>query len=196
LRLLARHPNVLSNLRAEVELISGLGQDTSLPTCEQLKKIKYLDLVLKEVLRLYPSVPVNSCAALKTTILPVDGGSDGQSPVLVRKGETVGYCIYVMHRRKDLHGEDSMQFVSERWEDCTLLKDISYGYLPFNSRPGVCLGQDFALLEAGYTVARIIQRFPYKTLPKGDKIVEVGKEKQTLVVAPEGGCGVQLRSSL
>ena len=103
-----------------------------------------------------------------------------------------------MHRRKDLYGEDAMLFVPERWEDGTLAKEIGYGYLPFNGGPRVCLGQDFALLEAGYTVARIIQRFPYISVPDGDEIVEVGKEKQslTLVVAPGDGCRVQLRSSL
>jgi cytochrome P450 len=198
LRLLARHQSVLEKLRAEVEFIVGLGDTAPQPTREQLKKMKYLDLVLKEVLRLYPSVPVNSRAAIKTTTLPLGGGPDGQSPILVRKGEAVGYCVYGMHRRKDFYGENAMLFVPERWEDGTLAKEIGYGYLPFNGGPRVCLGQDFALLEAGYTVVRIIQRFPYISVPDGDEIVEVGKEKQslTLVVAPGDGCRVQLRSSL
>ena len=198
LRLLARHQNVLDKLRTEVELVAGLGHDAPQPTREQLKKMKYLDLVLKEVLRLYPSVPVNSRAAVTTTTLPLGGGADGHSPILVRRGEAVGYCVYAMHRRKDLYGEDAMQFVPERWEDGTLAKEIGYGYLPFNGGPRVCLGQDFALLEAGYTVARIVQRFPYIKVPEGEEIVEVGKEKQTLtlVVAPGDGCRVQLHSSL
>lgn len=197
LRLLARHPNVLDKLRAEVASTVGLGQDGVQPTREQLKKMKYLDSVLKEVLRLYPSVPVNSRAALKTTTLPLGGGPDGQSPILVRKGEAVGYCVYAMHRRKDLYGEDAMQFIPERWEDGRLSKEIGYGYLPFNGGPRVCLGQDFALLEAGYTVVRIIQAFPYITVPEGDEIVELGKEKQTLtlVVASGEGCRVHLRST-
>jgi cytochrome P450 len=169
LRLLARHPSVLDKLRTEVESVVGLGPDAPQPTREQLKKMKYLDLVLKEVLRLYPSVPVNSRAALKTTTLPIGGGQDGQSPVLVRRGEPVGYCVYAMHRRKDLYGDDAMHFVLERWENGELAKRIGYGYLPFNGGPRVCLGQDFALLEAGYTVVRTIQRYPYITLPKGGR---------------------------
>ena len=197
LRLLARHPRVMDKLRAEIESITGLGKDAPQPTREQLKRMRYLDLVLKEVLRLYPSVPVNSRAALKTTTLPVGGGPDGRSPILIRKGEAVGYCVYAMHRRTDIYGKDALEFRPERWEDGKLLRDVGYGYLPFNAGPRVCLGQDFALLEAGYTVARLVQQFPFITVPTGDPYVEIGKEKQilTLVVAPGDGTRVQLRSS-
>lgn len=197
LRLLARHPRVLKKLRTEIGSITGLGEDAPQPTREHLKMMRYLDLVLKEVLRLYPSVPVNSRTALKTTTLPVGGGPDGQSPILIRKGEAVGYCVYAMHRRTDIYGEDALEFRPERWEDGKLLRDVGYGYLPFNAGPRVCLGQDFALLEAGYTVARLVQQFPFITVLAGDPLVEVGKEKQvlTLVVASGDDCWVQLRSS-
>ncbi|KAF1944967.1 cytochrome P450 52A11 [Clathrospora elynae] len=197
LRLLARHPWVLEKLREEIEIITGLGKDAPQPTRADLKKMRYLDLILKEVLRLYPSVPVNSRAALKTTILPLGGGPDGQSPVLIRKGEAVGYCVYAMHRRTDIYGEDALEFRPERWEDGKLLRDVGYGYLPFNGGPRVCLGQDFALLEAGYTVARLVQHFPFIAVPTGDPVVEIGKERQvlTLVVASGDGCRVHMRSS-
>ncbi|EDU47079.1 cytochrome P450 52A11 [Pyrenophora tritici-repentis Pt-1C-BFP] len=196
LRLLARHPQVLQRLRTEIEEVVGLGQHASQPTRVDLKKMQYLDLVLKEVLRLYPSVPVNSRAALKTTTLPVGGGPDGKSPILVRKGEAVGYCVYAMHRRTDIYGEDALEFRPERWEDGQLLRNVGYGYLPFNGGPRVCLGQEFALLEAGYTVARLVQKFPFLTVPHDDPVVATGKEKQvlTLVVASGDGCRVHMRS--
>lgn len=196
LRLLARHPQVLKRLRTEIEEVVGLGEHAPQPTRADLKKMRYLDLVLKEVLRLYPSVPVNSRAALKTTTLPVGGGPDGKSPILVRKDEAVGYCVYAMHRRTDIYGEDALEFRPERWEDGRLLRDVGYGYLPFNGGPRVCLGQEFALLEAGYTVARLVQKFPFLTVPQDEAIVATGKEKQvlTLVVASGDGCRVHMRS--
>ncbi|EUC50116.1 hypothetical protein COCMIDRAFT_1291 [Bipolaris oryzae ATCC 44560] len=196
LRLLARHPQVLERLRTEIEEVVGIGEHAPQPTRADLKKMRYLDLVLKEVLRLYPSVPVNSRAALKTTTLPVGGGPDGKSPILVRKGEAVGYCVYAMHRRKDIYGEDALEFRPERWEDGQLLRDVGYGYLPFNGGPRVCLGQEFALLEAGYTVARLVQKFPFLTVPQDEPIVATGKEKQvlTLVVASGDGCRIHMRS--
>ena len=74
------------------------------------------------------------------------------------------------------------------------MKDIGYGYLPFNGGPRVCLGQEFAILEAGYTVVRILQRFPWLEVPEGEDVGEVGKEKQTLtlVVASGEGCRLTL----
>jgi hypothetical protein len=54
--------------------------------------------------------------------------------------------------------------------------------------------EDFAILEAGYTIVRILQRFPYLVLPKDEPHVPIGKEKQilTLVIASVDGCRVKL----
>ncbi|KAF1979520.1 cytochrome P450 [Bimuria novae-zelandiae CBS 107.79] len=58
--LFSRHPHVLAKLRSEVAAVAGLDDNATSPSRELLKKIKYLDCTLKEVLRLYPSVPVNN----------------------------------------------------------------------------------------------------------------------------------------
>ncbi|KAG9250648.1 cytochrome P450 [Emericellopsis atlantica] len=193
-RLLARHPHVLSRLRGEVAEHVGTGPEAALPTREQLKKMTYLGLVIKEVLRLYPSVPVNSRSAINTTTLPVGGGPDGRSPVLVPAGTAVGYCVYAMHRRKDLYGEDADEFRPERWEGDNL-KNIGWGYLPFNGGPRVCLGQEFALLEVSYTLARFVQLFPRMEVSDMESDVRIGEEKQTLtlVVSCAEGCNLSLR---
>ncbi|KAJ5683338.1 hypothetical protein N7462_006503 [Penicillium macrosclerotiorum] len=193
LRLLVQHPQVLFKLRCEIRDTVGFGPEASIPTISQIKALPYLSLVLKEVLRLYPSVPVNSRAALKTTTLPVGGGPTGTAPVLVRKGEAVGYCVYAMHRRKDIYGPDADQFRPERWKN-DALKNVGWGYLPFNGGPRICLGQDFALLEAGFTIVRLLQTF--EIIDMTEKFnVPVGEEKQvlTLVVSSGDGCWVRMR---
>ncbi|DAA74994.1 TPA_exp: Cytochrome P450 [Trichophyton benhamiae CBS 112371] len=195
LRLLVQHPDVLSKLRDEVRDTIGMGPDAPDPTISQVKKLSYLSLVIKEVLRLYPSVPVNSRAAVKTTTLPTGGGPDGSAPLLVRRGEAVGYCVYAMHRRKDIYGPDADCFRPERWEN-DALKDVGYGYLPFNGGPRICLGQEFALLEVGYTVVRLLQTF--ETIEEAETKVPgapLGEEKQTLtlVVSSGEGCWVSMK---
>ncbi|PGH16458.1 hypothetical protein AJ79_01789 [Helicocarpus griseus UAMH5409] len=139
---LSRHPDVLARLNAEIASI--VGYKTSL-TRDDLKKMPYLTNVLKETLRLHPSVPVNTRTANRTTTLPTGGGPDRTSPVLVREGENVAFCVYAMHRREDLYGKDAEDFRPERWdEDLPLLRDektAAWGYLPFNGGPRVCLGR-------------------------------------------------------
>lgn len=195
-RLLIRHPQVLDRLRAEVDATLGLGKDAPCPTRAVIKRMPYLDAVVKEVLRLYPAVPCNGRTAVRTTTLPVGGGPDGQSPFLVRKDQVVGFSVYVMHRRKDLYGEDAHAFRPERWEDGSLFRSIGYAYLPFSGGPRVCLGQEYALLEVGYTIVRLLQYFPHFGLLQGEPVEAVGEEKQelTLVLAPGDGCRVHMRS--
>lgn len=107
-----------------------------------------------------------------------------------------------MHRRKDLYGSDADEFRPERWEDGDgkLGKTIGYGYLPFNGGPRVCLGQELALLEAGYVVVRLVQRFGEFRVPLGremDDFVAVGGERQmlTLVLASAEGCWVEMNET-
>ena len=66
-------------------------------------------------LRLYPPQPSNSRVAVRDTILPVGGGLDGSSPVLVPKGMMVHLSVYALHHRRDLWGEDADEFRPERW---------------------------------------------------------------------------------
>lgn len=95
-------------------------------------------LTLK-ALRLYPPIPLNVRFAKTTTWLPRGGKPDGKSPVVVPKGTGVGLVPYYMHRRKDIYGEDAMDFRPERWEG-PKLDDIGWAYMPFHGSPRLCLG--------------------------------------------------------
>ncbi|KAB8226402.1 cytochrome P450 [Aspergillus novoparasiticus] len=192
---LAQHPDVLGLLNAAIAAIVGSGDNM---TQDSLKKMSYLDKVLKDVLRLYPSVPVNTSTAHRTTILLNGGGKDRNKPVLVRKGQNVAFCVYAMHRREDLYGPDAHLFRPERWaENLPLYRDektAMWGYLPFNGGPRVCLGQDLALVEAAYTVVRILQRFPRVRLGDCPRVENIAEERQkvTLVLSLSDGCRVVL----
>lgn len=153
---------MLEKLRKEV--IEVLGEEENV-TRGHIRTMLYLDCVLKEVLRLYPPVPANLRFATNTTIMPRGGGSDGQSPVLIRRGWGITYVPYLMHRRTELYGEDANIFKPERWEDGKL-RDIGWGWLPFNDGPRVCLGKDMALMEASIGIARIIQAFQVFVFPQ------------------------------
>jgi cytochrome P450 len=83
---------------------------------------------------------------------------------MIRKGEAIGYSPYVMHRWKKLYGEDADSFRPERWdpdaENEVDLKNIGWGYLPFNGGPRICLGREycFAMLIANVYITNFDQK--------------------------------------
>lgn len=99
-----------------------------------------------------------------------------------------------MHRRKDLYGEDAMEFRPERWEGDRLAK-IGWGYLPFHGGPRLCLGKDFALMEASVAIVRILQSFPDIRLDPSHPVVPTGQEKQNLSIflSSADGCKVLVK---
>lgn len=141
--LLVRHPKVLEKLQAEIHCNCS---DPASLTRTDLRKMSYLQNVLNETLRLYPSVPVNTRTAKRTTTLPTGGGPDRTAPVFIPKGATVAYSVYAMHRRPDLYGMDAELFRPERWyENMPMRHDKTnavWGYLPFNGGPRICLGSE------------------------------------------------------
>ncbi|KAJ5999391.1 hypothetical protein N7451_007201 [Penicillium sp. IBT 35674x] len=191
---LARHPNVFTRLRREiVEAFGDSRNPRGEITQTKLKDISYLRYVLNETLRLQPPVPINFRVATKDTSLPVGGGSDKQSPIYIKKGTMCSYNVFAMHRRTDLWGKDARSFRPERWEE-----NAKHGweYLPFNGGPRICLGQQYALTEASYTVVRLLQYFD--TLENADphpSQTEEPVKQSNLTMMHDAGVPVRLYSS-
>jgi len=104
---------------------------------EDLNRFTYLQAVVNESLRLYPSVPMDMKVALSDDTLP-----DGSA---VEKGNVVVYNIFAMGRSKDIWGDDADEFKPERW----LNRDFPslYTYPVFNAGPRECLGKRLAWVE-------------------------------------------------
>lgn len=160
---LARHPDVVGTLRAEILAVVGPART---PTYDDLKRMKYLSHVLNEVLRLYPSVPFNVRLALRDTTLPRGGGPDGRQPVAVLKDTPIAYSTLLMQRRPDLYPPPDEAaarglpppdaFAPDRW---SRWQPRPWHYIPFNGGPRICIGQQFALTEMAYVLTRLFQRF-------------------------------------
>ena len=139
--MLARKPDLWKRLRSEVEYLGGKA-----PTAGQLRSLSLVRNCVKEckysifptatrghmslpfqfeprshhcaspALRLHPASPTNARTAYQDTIIPLGGGSDGNSPIFVPAGTTISWHVSALHRRKDLWGEDADEFRAERWE--------------------------------------------------------------------------------
>ncbi|PWY71025.1 cytochrome P450 52A13 [Aspergillus heteromorphus CBS 117.55] len=176
---LARRPEIWNKIRAEVAELEG-----KKPSYEELRNLKYTKYCINEALRLWPPLPSNARVAACDTVLPHGGGPTGEDPIHVPKGTVVIYTVYVMHRRKDLFGEDADSFRPERWEN----RKFSWEYLPFNGGPRICLGQQYALTEALMVVTRFAQEF--SSIQSRDPMPWT--ENLTLTVCPSGGAKVAL----
>ncbi|EGV63883.1 hypothetical protein PSN45_004039 [Yamadazyma tenuis] len=157
---MSRNPDIFAKLKEEIYREFGTYDmcDPEDITFESLKKSEYLKWCINETLRMYPNVPLNFRCAKRDTTLPRGGGKDLQQPILIEKGTVVAYIISATHRDPQYYGKDSEVFRPERWGD----KDLKPGwaFLPFNGGPRICLGQQFALTEASYTIVRLLQMFP------------------------------------
>ncbi|KAJ8130193.1 hypothetical protein O1611_g3437 [Lasiodiplodia mahajangana] len=185
---LVRHREVMEKLRDEINALDVKEEDI---TRAHLFDLKYLQNVLKEVLRLYPPAPLNTRSSTKTTILPTGGGPDGTSPVLIPKGTAVGFSIYALHRRPEFFGMHAETFRPDRWDDLKE-KEVTQNcdYLPFGGGSRLCLGKDFSLTEAAYVIVRILKRYPEIGLPEGERLQLLGVEKQTTTLTLQlmNGC--------
>ena len=157
---LAKNPQIWTKLRAEINEHFGLGEESRVNeiTFQSLKRCEYLKAVLNETLRLHPSVPRNARFARKNTTLPRGGGPNGNDPVLVRRNQVVQYSVSAMQTDPKYYGKDALVYKPERWFEESI-RTLGWAYLPFNGGPRICLGQQFALTEAGYVLARLVQSF-------------------------------------
>ncbi|KAL8864599.1 MAG: hypothetical protein Q9198_009761 [Flavoplaca austrocitrina] len=155
--LLEAHPTAFNRLQSTIIEHFGTESHPTRPvTFENLKSCKYLQWVIAEVVRLYPTGPLNARKASVNTVLPVGGGGDGKAPVAVKAGTTVAYNTYLLHRREELWGEGSWDFQPERWEG---RKTTGWEYIPFHGGPQTCLGQQHAMTEMAYVLTRMLQRY-------------------------------------
>lgn len=160
---LARHPEVVAKVRSEISSRLGVGPSGKKPTYIDLKEMKYLSSVINETLRVYPVVPFNLRYSLKDTTLPRGGGPDGTSPIGVRANTRIMYSTMMLQRDPAFYpspGEkgyyDPLKWIPERWSSW---QPRPWHFIPFNGGPRICIGQQFATIEMGYTITRILQTY-------------------------------------
>lgn len=188
-QLFAQHPEVYEKLRNILINEFGTYENPRNITFATLKSCAYLQYVLNETLRLFPVVPINvrRCLVPYTT-LPTGGGTTGLDPIYLRQGEEVCYTVHSMHRLPLYWGEDADQFRPERWAG----RKPGWEYLPFNGGPRICIGQQFALTEAGYVIVRLVQRFE-KLEGIGTPLRGQEKHNVSLTNCPANGVHMRLK---
>ncbi len=145
--MLGRAPEVEHEVHAEVDRLltdrtAGFDDLGNLPTVSR---------VLTETLRMYPA------GWLLTRVVSRDTELAG---IRLPEGTTVAVSPHIIHRREDIY-ERANEFTPSRWDD---VKPDRTTYIPFGAGARKCIGDQFALTEAGLALATITARWQLTAL--------------------------------
>ncbi|GBN02218.1 Cytochrome P450 3A11 [Araneus ventricosus] len=154
--LLALHPDIQN--RAYEEVRDVLLKTEGDLTYEALQEMNYLDNVISETLRLYPSFP----RLERVTEADYKLGSTG---VVMPKGTTLVIPVYAMQRDPKLY-PDPNRFDPDRFLSEERAKRDPYSYMPFGTGPRVCIGMRFGLMQVKTCLTYIIANFRIHRCPE------------------------------
>ncbi|VVB11309.1 unnamed protein product [Arabis nemorensis] len=146
--LLSLHQDWQDKLREEV--FNECGKDKR-PDSDTLSKLKLMNMVLMESLRLYgPVIKMFREATQDMKLGHLD----------IPKGTSIILPFLKMHSDKAIWGEDAEQFNPLRFENgVSQATTHSNALLAFSVGPRACIAQNFAMIEAKTVIAMILQRF-------------------------------------
>uniref|UniRef100_A0A914Z715 Cytochrome P450 n=1 Tax=Panagrolaimus superbus TaxID=310955 RepID=A0A914Z715_9BILA len=172
--LLGNHPEVQRKVVEELDAVIGDSHEISY---EHLSQLKYCECVIKESLRLYPSVPI---------FARVLGDDQEVSGHIIPKGTQILVNPYLIHRDPS-HWDNAEEFRPERFLPENCVGRNAFAFVPFSAGSRNCIGQRFALMEEKTLLASILRNFQIESVKRRDQ-QEFTSE---LILRPVGG--VQLK---
>ena len=172
---LARHPDVVARLHEEQDRVLG-GES---PTALQLEKeMPYLEMVLDEVLRLYPPAWIGPRRA---TAGYEFGG------YTVPRDAYVNYCSWASHRLPEVFPEPEA-FIPERFTRERKAALPRGAYVPFGGGSRICIGKRFGQTEVKLVATMLLQRLRMEALP--GRTVTI---RQMPTLSPRGGLKMRVK---
>jgi cytochrome P450 len=174
--LLTQHPEVEARLVQELRDVLG----DRLPTAEDLPRLAYAEMVVKESMRLYP--PAWGIGRMALADCEIGG-------YRVPAGTNI-FLLQWITQRDPRFFRDPEGFDPERWriDPVRSGKICRFAYFPFGGGPRVCVGASFAMIEATLLLAAIQQRVHLELVP--DPPVEIFP---AVTLRPKHGIHVRVR---
>src|SRR5688572_26511304 len=149
--LLAQNPAVEEKFHAELDDVLG----GRLPTMDDLSRLKYTDMIVREAMRLYPPAYGLGREAVEECEI---GG------FRVPRKTQIFMFQWVTQRDPRFFPEPDL-FYPERWTEEFAVSLPKYAYFPFGGGPRFCIGNSFAMMEIVLVLATIGQRFRLPLAP-------------------------------
>jgi cytochrome P450 len=167
------------NSKAEAKLSAELEEvlDGRAPAVTDLPRLRYADAVIKESMRLYPPAWAIGREALGDCEI---GGYH------VPTKTQMFISQYVTHRDPRFF-DDPDAFDPSRWHDGRTKDLPAYAYFPFGGGPRLCIGSNFARMEAVLLLATVAPRFRLEPVT-GDPPVP----QPSITLRPRGGIRMKL----
>lgn len=118
-------------------------------------------MILYEVLRLYPPVIMLNRTPHKDMKL---------GDLLIPAGVELSLQLLMVHQDPEIWGDDAKEFNPERFSEgvSNATKNGQVAFFPFGWGPRICIGQNFALVEAKMALSMILQHFSFEVSPAHD----------------------------
>ncbi|CAN7976528.1 unnamed protein product, partial [Ixodes persulcatus] len=174
--LLGHSPVDQQKVHDELDFI--FGNDTKRPVSHRdMKEMRYMECVIKESLRLYPSVPfymriVEEPLQLAGTTIP--------------RGTSIQVSSYFLHRDPKVFPKPE-EFQPERFLPENAKGRHPFAYVPFSAGPRNCIGQKFAMSEEKIVLANILRKYKLKSLNHRDEVGLVAE----IVLRPKNGLRIK-----
>ena len=160
--------------RAREEARSVLGDRAA--GAGDLAAMPYIRRVIDEAMRLYPPVGMLARNVRRPDVLC------GRE---VLPNDTVFLPIYALHRH-EMWWERPNAFDPDNFTEAAVAARDRFLHLPFGAGPRVCVGANFAMMQAQIILATLVARFAFEPTPG-----PLPRPTMTMTLRPEGG--VRLR---
>ncbi len=169
---LLNHPDVLEKAYREVDEV--LGRDIAVqPTIREVNRLTYIQQILFEALRLWPTAPAFGLYPYKDEMLA--------GKYKLKAGTFITVLSLMLHRDKAVWGENAEAFDPEQFSRDAVASRPVNAYKPFGNGQRACIGRQFAIQEATLVIGMILQRFRLID-HKSYKL----KIRESLSIKPEG----------
>lgn len=119
--MLAMHEDVQQKLFNEIEkIVEDKNEEIN---DSQLHKMNYLEMVIKETMRLFPVLPIHAREASEDIEL---------ENFTIPAGANIVISVFNAHRNPKNWGEDAEKFIPERFLPENFEKLHSYAFIPFS----------------------------------------------------------------
>ncbi|XP_073828043.1 probable cytochrome P450 313a4 isoform X2 [Musca autumnalis] len=175
--MLAMHPNYQAIAYAEIcQLFPDNDNGEFNMSYEHTKQLTYLDMFIKETMRLFPSLALIGRIA--------DGDLILRNGIVIPKGVEIGVSIYDLHRSKDIWGPQADKFNPDNFLPSNVEARHPYAFIPFSKGKRSCIGMRYAEISLKVAMAKIIKRYKFSTTIKLEEIVVHNKLSLQLVNHP------------